>query len=174
MKFLLLLLALASATTDARSQTQQNVDYDQVRQDYRTYLRELKKLGAQYREFTGEMSTIMKEEGFPTWDETAGSPKVAEPGFVEGEGYSVKDEGKDIVVSLDVPGLKKDSIQVSLREQKILSVHGERKNGGALVERTIQLPVPVETKNPKARYEDGVLGVTLRKAQAEEVSIPVR
>ena len=47
--------------------------YDQARVDYRAYLEQLKALNQQYKEVTGELKTIVQEEGLPVWNENAGA-----------------------------------------------------------------------------------------------------
>ncbi len=82
-----------------------------------------------------------------------------------------------LVVTAEVPGLKKEDIDISLHEGN-LTVAGERKEEKDSGEkntqraerfygrfsRTISLPKPVTSENIKAVYNDGILTVTLPKA----------
>ncbi|HTL71291.1 MAG TPA: Hsp20/alpha crystallin family protein [Candidatus Eisenbacteria bacterium] len=171
-------LLLASA---ASADQTTNVNYDQVREDYRTYLRELKRLGVEYNQFTGEMKKIMQEEGFPAWDEEKGVT-VAAPGtpltasVLSGAEARIEDRERDMRVSLDLPGLKKDSIKVKIQGDKFLHVTGKKKTEGANVERVVELPVAADQKGASATYEDGVLTVTVRKTapSIQETDVPVR
>jgi HSP20 family protein len=88
-------------------------------------------------------------------------------------------EDKDnFVVKAELPGMKKEDIDVSLHDGS-LSISGERKSEntfeGAEVyraerffgrfQRTVALPAPVASGDIKAQYKDGILTVTLPKAE---------
>jgi HSP20 family protein len=97
-------------------------------------------------------------------------------------------EDKDnLLVKAELPGLKKEDIEISLHEG-FLSVSGERKeekkseNGGVYrserwtgrFHRTISLPCAVVADKIKATYKEGVLEVTLPKAEeAKPKQIPI-
>ena len=88
-------------------------------------------------------------------------------------------EDKDnFVVKIELPGMKKEDIDVSLHDGS-LSITGERKGEekfeGADVyrterfighfQRTITMPAAVAADKIKAQYQDGILTVTLPKAE---------
>lgn len=88
----------------------------------------------------------------------------------------VTDEKDKIIVKADLPGLKKEEINVSV-DGNFLSIKGERKveeeekkknyyrlerSYGAF-ERQIDLGSYVDAKQVKAKYNDGVLEVELKK-----------
>jgi len=88
-------------------------------------------------------------------------------------------EDKDnVYVRVELPGMKKEEIDLSLHEGS-LSISGERKTEAEHQEgevyraerffgrfqRTVGLPTPVQTDKVKAQYQDGVLTVTLPKAE---------
>ena len=88
-------------------------------------------------------------------------------------------EGKDaFVVKAELPGMKKEDIQVSVHDGS-LSLSGERKVEGnsadsevlrsehffGRFERTLALPAAVNAEKISAQYLDGVLTVTLPKAE---------
>ena len=88
-------------------------------------------------------------------------------------------EDKDnFVVKIEVPGMKKEDIEVTLHEGS-LSISGERKGEEKFkdadayrserffghFQRTVTLPAPVAADKIKAQYKDGVLTVTLPKAE---------
>ena len=88
-------------------------------------------------------------------------------------------EDKDsVVVRVELPGMKKEDIEVSLHDGS-LSISGERKSephaGDAEVyrserffgrfQRTVTLPTLVQADKIKAQYTDGILTVTLPKAE---------
>jgi HSP20 family protein len=82
-------------------------------------------------------------------------------------------EDKDnLVVKLEVPGVKKDAFEIAVHDG-VLSISGERrfeekKASGYRAERfegrfqrSVTLPKAVEVEKVKAAYRDGVLTVTL-------------
>ena len=84
----------------------------------------------------------------------------------------------DVEVFLDLPGLDRDSIDVQLTGENLV-VHGERlplkREGGHYVhverpegafQRSFTLGVPVDPDKVQASYRDGVLTITLPKAEA--------
>jgi HSP20 family protein len=104
--------------------------------------------------------------------------------FVGSEGFSgwvpavdLYENKEDLVVTAELPGLKKEDIDLSLNEDN-LTIAGERKeekqsgeNESQRAERfygrfqrTISLPKKVDVGAIKAAYKDGVLTVTLPKA----------
>lgn len=88
-------------------------------------------------------------------------------------------EEKDrLVLELDLPGIEPANVQVQLQDD-MLSVHGERKSAthddrgkvlkserasGAFT-RTIRLPYRVQNDMVKASYRNGVMTITLPKAE---------
>jgi len=88
-------------------------------------------------------------------------------------------EDKDnLIVKAELPGLKKDQIELSLHDN-MLTVSGERKaerteNDGdasrserfsGRFQRTVTLPKPVDSTKVNARYKEGILIVTLPKTE---------
>lgn len=88
-------------------------------------------------------------------------------------------EGKDsLTVKCELPGLKKDDIGISL-QNGFLTISGERKNEVKVQEgevyrteryegrfnRSLALPSKVDAEKINATYKDGVLTITLPKAE---------
>ncbi|HSU54109.1 MAG TPA: Hsp20/alpha crystallin family protein [Candidatus Dormibacteraeota bacterium] len=88
-------------------------------------------------------------------------------------------EDKDnILVKAELPGMKKEEIEISLHDGS-LSISGERKAQSkhedaevyraerffGRFQRTVSLPMAVDGAKVKAQYKDGVLTVTLPKAE---------
>jgi HSP20 family protein len=88
-------------------------------------------------------------------------------------------EDKDnIFVRAELPGMKKEDISLSLHDG-MLSISGERKTEErkddtevyraerffGRFQRTVSLPAPVASEKVKAQYKDGILTVTLPKAE---------
>ena len=81
-------------------------------------------------------------------------------------------------VKCELPGMRKEDIEISLHENT-LSISGERKQEREIKDgesyrserffgrfhRTVTLPVRVQSGNVKAQYKDGILTVTLAKAE---------
>lgn len=88
-----------------------------------------------------------------------------------------EDEDK-VSVQVEVPGMKKDDFDISLHDD-VLTVTGERKaeseqqKGESFrrervfgsFRRSVTLPAPVKGDEVKASYQDGILTVTLPKAE---------
>lgn len=88
-------------------------------------------------------------------------------------------EDKDnIVVKVELPGMRKDDIDISLHNGS-LSISGELKKEKdyenvevcraerfeGRFQRTVTLPSPVAADKVKAKYQDGVLTITLPKTE---------
>ena len=91
----------------------------------------------------------------------------------------VQEDKDNYVVRTELPGLKREDIEVALHESALL-ISGERKaepkpEGVEIhrqeryygkFQRTLTLPEPVAADKIKAEYKDGVLTVTLPKTEA--------
>lgn len=70
----------------------------------------------------------------------------------------------------ELPGVKKADVKVEL-ENAVLTVSGTRKNGAetaAEFARSVSVPDGINPDKVKARFEDGILTVTLPKAEARK------
>ncbi len=179
----ILFLALFFSPAFAATQDQTvNYNKEQLKQDYRAFLQQLKTLNAQYKEITGEFGQIVKEEGVPSWDmgdgvkNLNGEKKEESASQDLGGGASFKENDKNMELALDLPGYKKDSIKLSFLDGKKLMVNANRKidSKAKSYERSFDLPVPGDQKTTTATYEDGVLSVKIPKVASKEVSIPIR
>ena len=100
----------------------------------------------------------------------------------------VKEDDKAYTVHAEIPGVKKDDIQVDVngsqvsiraevkheKEEKAGEkvLHSERYYG--MVSRSMQLPADIDTQGVKAEYKDGMLNLVLPKkasAQAKRVTV---
>lgn len=118
-------------------------------------------------------------------------PEALEPSLPAGTTQmpyvDVVDRGNDVIVTADLPGVDKNDIKVDVRGD-VLEISAERKTEKEEKEkgylrhersynrfyRSIRLPAPVEKDKAKANFNNGVLEITLPKAQKAEVSgIPV-
>lgn len=90
----------------------------------------------------------------------------------------VYDEKDNLTVKVELPGLKKEDIAISLHDG-VLTLSGERKNEREQKEgetfrrerffgrfqRSVTLPTAVDASKVTASYKDGILTVTLPKAE---------
>src|SRR5687768_6696784 len=88
-----------------------------------------------------------------------------------------EDENR-LVLKAELPGMKKEDIDISLHGD-VLTLSGERKEDGIFdkaeayraerflgrFQRTLTLPVMVDSRKVEASYQDGILTVTLPKAE---------
>ncbi len=84
-----------------------------------------------------------------------------------------------IVITADVPGLKLEDLQVTL-ESNTLTIRGELKNrtegrdyflrerATSHFERILTINTPIDSNKVEAAFEDGVLTLTLPKAEANK------
>lgn len=99
----------------------------------------------------------------------------------------LKDAGKNYIVKMDVPGVQKDDIKITLRN-RLLTISGKRKEEvkektdkmvtmerrlGEFA-RTFSLPGPIDENKLKAVCQDGVLTVTLPKTNKEKEEIEIK
>ncbi|MBN1361068.1 MAG: Hsp20/alpha crystallin family protein [Sedimentisphaerales bacterium] len=90
---------------------------------------------------------------------------------------NVYDQGGATVLTAEVPGVESKDLELTVMGDS-LTLKGERKNDAGEKERyyrrerpmgafmrTVTLPAPVKADSAKAEYRDGVLRVTLEKAE---------
>lgn len=123
----------------------------------------------------GEMQSEMNRlfDGF--FGRSAASPAFDRVWAPAADMYETKD---DLVLRIELPGVNEKEIDVSITGE-LLTVKGERSQGedvkeGNLYrserwfgrfERTMPLPIPVQPDKVTASYRDGVLTITLPKAE---------
>ena len=182
----------------ATNQDSANPNLEQAKADYRAYLQQLKVLSGQYRQITSDMKQVIQEEGVPVWDDSGmGGIKVANVTVEDVDGQTfgdtdIQDTGKNLIVKIDLPGLKKEELKVSIVENSVLRVSGRREDQNignwqnssgqyyrserrrGAFERQIKLPVPVSNAGTEARYDNGVLTVKVLKASAAAHETPIQ
>lgn len=93
----------------------------------------------------------------------------------------IKEDDDQVIVTIDVPGIKKDNIKLRLVNTKTLEFMCEHENATedkkenyfirerfyGCVKRTISLPKDVTELDAKTKFEDGILTVFLNKIRSE-------
>jgi HSP20 family protein len=104
-----------------------------------------------------------------------------EPGLLNGNWMppvDVVEEENEYIVKVELPGVNKDDVKITL-ESNILTIRGEKKDEKEIKEknyhrmersygsfqRSFTLPTTVKNDKIDASYKDGVLVVTLPKAE---------
>lgn len=99
----------------------------------------------------------------------------------------IYDAGQAFVLTLDVPGVDQNEVDIQLEENNVLTVRGERQapangsgEGFALRERrtgafgrSFRLPVAVDAERIEARYDRGVLEIHIPKVDRSR-KIPIQ
>lgn len=125
---------------------------------------------ARFPSVSGEMNRLLD---FPFFGRLN---RVGTAGWVPP--VDLHEDTEKLTVRAELPGLKKDQIQITLKEG-VLTVAGERNPEsntpkGAQIrrerafgkfERTIKMPFPVNEAGIKAAHEDGILTITVPKAE---------
>lgn len=105
-------------------------------------------------------------------------PAEREEGLIGTPPVDLVDKGDNLVLRSELPGVKKDDIKISVTENDI-SISGkvekkkekEEENyyyaerAYSSWQRTIPLPLRIKSDAAKAKYEDGVLEITLPKTE---------
>ncbi|QHZ56033.1 Hsp20/alpha crystallin family protein [Brevibacillus sp. NSP2.1] len=117
--------------------------------------------------------TIQKSRKKPATDRPLRVVQVEET-----EGYPPTDvflAEQSVIVCCELPGFARDSLELSLVEQKVLEIKGlvkEPDYKGSCVQaersygsfhRKIELPAPVIAKGMRAQYQDGLLEIYLQR-----------
>jgi HSP20 family protein len=123
-----------------------------------------------------EMDQMFQDSMDRFWSAPAWGPRTDES-LAFAPRMDLRDEAKDYVVTFDLPGADKSKIDVRVDGRQLTvpgSIHetveekgagkalsSERLTGG--FERSITLPGPVQSENLTAKYDNGVLKVTIPK-----------
>lgn len=118
-----------------------------------------------------------------------GVPDVNEHFTTYGPDVDIKETDNDVLVSVEIPGMDQKDIKVNVRDN-VLTLKGEKKReqeventnyhlsercfGG--FERSFTLPTNIQNDKVTATYKNGILNVTLPKAEEakpKEISVKV-
>jgi len=117
-----------------------------------------------------------------------GRPVPAEEPEAIAPPLDVWEDAEKLYVEMELPGLKLEDINIEIAEGNVLTITGERKamevpkavwhrqeRGFGKFARTLELPYPIETEKVEAKFVDGVLLLTLPRAEAAKPRrIPVK
>ena len=171
-KIFSLIFAFAVFSSPAFTEDQNNQATQQAKEDYRAYLQALKGINTQYKEVTNQIKEVIREEGIPVWNETTGEIEF-QKGLVNDPAQSgIKETDTEMTVTVDLPGVRKQDVQVKIEDGRFLKVDAVRE--GVPVVKLIHLPAPADEKSkPKASLVDGVLNVKIVKAPQVKTQIVV-
>ena len=93
---------------------------------------------------------------------------------------NVFQQGDDILAIIELPGVKKDDLQIQAKDNSIrifgkktvdypdeTSLHRRERISGEF-DRTLSLPVQIEPDGIKAEYRDGILALFLPRAESDK------
>lgn len=124
---------------------------------------------------------MMHRWGWPSWGELTRPLERLAPRT------NVIDRDDEVVVQAEVPGVKKEDLDISVTENSVTIKGSSRREAkeekgdyyrceiaSGTFSRTIGLPGTVDTENAKATFEDGLLELTLpkvSKAKRQRINI---
>ena len=86
----------------------------------------------------------------------------------------------DLVLIAEIPGIKKEEVKIEVRDNMI-RLYGQRsieypeesvvhraERHSIKFDRTLELPIKVDTDQVKAEYRDGILKISLPRAEADK------
>jgi HSP20 family protein len=93
---------------------------------------------------------------------------------------NVFEQGDDILVIIELPGVEKDSIEIQTKENTVrisgrkatsypegVSLHRRERISGQF-DRTLSLPVQLDVDRTKAEYQDGILRLFLPRSESQK------
>ncbi|MFH0910057.1 MAG: Hsp20/alpha crystallin family protein [Planctomycetota bacterium] len=107
------------------------------------------------------------------WERGVSSPRV-----------DVRENDKEVEITAEIPGIAEDDIEVSLSDD-ILTIKGEtrtereeekghyvrKEHSSRSFQRTLSIPVPIDSDAAEAAYKDGVLTVRLPKRPEAQAGV---
>jgi HSP20 family protein len=131
----------------------------------------LKDLGSDpSKSFVGGFSVKVGPDGKPTVNTFGSKPTVKAPGVGAGLPTistderepltDVIDEGKRIAITMEIPGVAREDIDLNMTETELeVAVDNEKRK----YHRRVKLPAKVDPSTTKATYTNGILDVTVQK-----------
>lgn len=122
------------------------------------------------------------------WADAMNRAFLGEPGFRMFPLVNVSHDDNNLYVRAELPGVKASDLELTVLGRNLsikgtrelpeeganVSYHRKEREGGSF-SRSVELPTEVERDKIDARYEDGILQVTLpRKEAAKPRQIPIK
>jgi HSP20 family protein len=118
--------------------------------------------------FTRRMNRLMRRAG-----------AAEEPEFAVATPVNLWEDADKLYVEMELPGLKLEDIAIEITDGNVLTIQGERKAPEApravwhrqersfgKFARALELPYPVEADKVEAKFANGVLFITLPRAES--------
>lgn len=93
---------------------------------------------------------------------------------------NIFEKGGDLVLVAELPGIKKEDLQLQVKGNTLrlagertinygenISYHRSERNSTKF-DRTLKLPINIETDQVKAEYKDGILVISLPRAESDK------
>lgn len=134
-----------------------------------------------------QMDTIFNQT-YNRFQNSPGFARISPDQMMFAPRLDLKDNGKNYIVKMDVPGVDKSNIKITL-QNNTLTISGKREEDKKQTEkskmvtmerrlgefsRTFSLPGPVNGKQIKAVCKNGVLTVSLPKIAKENANIKIK
>jgi HSP20 family protein len=97
----------------------------------------------------------------------------------------ISEDGGNFFIQVEVPGFPKDHVKVTINDENLLTIRGEMKHEeknedknylrierrAGSFERSFSLPDNVDRENIEAKFENGLLNVTIKKKEPEQPKV---
>lgn len=138
--------------------------------------RELQKYSSQFEEMERIFNDFFQKRFFvPSWIPHFKFPELADVSTA----VDMFEEGDNLVIKAELPGMKKEDINVDLKDD-VITISGEKKSEEKTerkdfhrVERSfgsftrrLRLPVEIKADKVEASFKDGVLEIKMPKSEA--------
>lgn len=129
------------------------------------------------RSFVSGFNVRVGPDGKPRFSTFGDRPKVASEGgmpSIRGQDREpltdVLDEGPQVSVTMELPGVDKKDIDLHMTERRLeVGVDTDRRKYHKLV----KLPAKVDPQTTKATFKNGILDVTVQKLAADEPGVRI-
>ena len=139
-----------------------DIDFNDVFEEMRRMMDEMMKDPSKFadRPFVYGYSMKVGPDGRPMIKSFGNQPGVK--GDATREPLTdVMEKDDDIVITMEVPGVEKEDIDVEVAERSVRV----SANGAQRYYKEVQLPSSVDTTSTKATYKNGVLSITVKKKE---------